>query len=94
MAQHDSLENLFRMVNQDDGEEISEAVRDLLFKKPPFPLVSLVGRSTYNEGVQDLFEMLQSPIFMRQLGYGVLEILVLHLCPEMKELFQDLDQRS
>lgn len=86
--------SIFRVVHQEDGDKIREAVRDLLFKKPPFPLVSLVGRNTYNEGVQDLFEMLQSPIFMRQLGYGALEILVLHLCPEMKELFQDLEQRS
>ena len=74
-----------------DEEEVSEAVWELLMKKAPTALLRLVGRTPYAEGVQDLYEMIQSPTFMRQLGYGLLEIAALHLCPELKGLFQSLE---
>ena len=74
-----------------DTEELREAVWGLLMRRAPTALVRLVGRTPYNEGAQDLFELMQSPTFMRQLGYGLLEIGVLHLCPELKDLFQGLE---
>jgi len=74
-----------------DEEEVREAVWRLLLKKAPSPLLRLVGRTPYNEGVEDLYEMIQSPTFMKQLGYGLLEIATLHLCPELKGLFNNLD---
>ena len=51
---------------------------------PTLPL--LPARS----GMQDLFDMLQSPTFCSQVGYGVLEIAVVHLFPELKSLFRTL----
>ena len=77
-----------------DAEEVKEAVGELLLRRAPVALVRLVGRSPYNEGIHDLYEMLQSPIFVRQLGYGLLEIIGLHLCPELKGLFQRLEHRT
>jgi sorting nexin-13 len=74
-----------------DEEEVREAVWELLLRKAPGPLLRLVGKTPYNEGVQDLYEMIQSPTFMKQLGYGLLEIAALHLCPELKGLFQNLE---
>lgn len=74
-----------------DSDEVREAVWALLMRRAPTALVRLVGRTPYNEGVQDLYELMQSPTFMRQLGYGLLEIGVLHLCPELKDLFQGLE---
>ena len=41
--------------------------------------------------MQDLFEMLQSPTFDMQLGYGLLEIGVIALFPELKPLFLQLE---
>ena len=41
--------------------------------------------------MQDLFEMLQSRTFDLQLGYGLMEIAVLHLFPELKPLFLQLE---
>lgn len=43
-------------------------------------------------GVQDVFDMLQSPTFVMQLGYGILEILVVNTFPELKTLFRGLEQ--
>lgn len=42
-------------------------------------------------GMEDLFEMMQSLTFVQQLGYGILEILVVHLVPELKPLFRQLE---
>jgi hypothetical protein len=42
-------------------------------------------------GVQDLFDMLQSPTFVLQLGYGILEICCVNLFPEMKALFRQME---
>jgi len=66
-------------------------VGELLLRRAPTALVRLVGKGPYTEGVSDLYEMMQSPTFMRQLGYGVLEIGALHLCPELKEMFHNLE---
>ena len=38
--------------------------------------------------------MLQSPTFCLQLGYGVLEIAIVHLFPELKPLFRSLQHGS
>lgn len=46
------------------------------------------GRS----GVQDVFEMLQSTTFVQQLGYGLLQALVLNLFPEMRATFRQIEQ--
>lgn len=40
--------------------------------------------------MEDVIEMMQSETLITQLGYGALEILVLHLMPELKPLFQSL----
>ena len=75
-----------------DADEVREAVGEALLRRPPAALVRLVGRSAYSEGAQDVYEMMQSAAFMRQLGYGVLEIAALHLCPELKALFNELER--
>ncbi len=42
----------------------------------------------------DLFEMMQSPTFVQQLGYGVLRILLLSFFPELRPLFQQIEHGS
>ncbi len=42
-------------------------------------------------GVQDVFDMMQSPTFVMQLGYGILEILTVNVFPEMKTIFRSLE---
>ncbi len=49
------------------------------------------SRATYIgllcRGIDDLFGMLQSQTFMSQIAYGLLEILVVSLFPELRDLF-------
>ena len=42
--------------------------------------------------MQDVFDLLQSPTFVSQLGYGILEILAVNTFPELKTLFRGLEQ--
>lgn len=69
-----------------------EALREALLTQVPAPIVSLLGRSAYEQGVEDVFHMLQSPTFVLQLAYGLLEIALIHLLPELRPLFRKLEQ--
>ena len=74
-----------------DADEVKEAVRELMFKRAPLPLVRLVGKGAYIEGMNDLYEMMQSEVFMYQLGYGALEIAIVHVFPELRGLFGKIE---
>lgn len=45
-------------------------------------------------GMKDLLEIMQSETMLLQLAYGALEILVVHLMPELKSLFTDIKHGS
>lgn len=71
-----------------DGDEIAAAVKQLLETKAPAALVTLLGKQAYVDGVLDLYEMCQSPTFVSQLGYGLLEVVFCTLFPEMQSVFR------
>ncbi|KAI3433581.1 hypothetical protein D9Q98_003392 [Chlorella vulgaris] len=73
-----------------DEDEIREAVEALLLRRAPSALVRLIGRSAYASGMQDMFDMLQSQTFCHHLGYGCLEVALVHCFPELKSLFRTL----
>eukprot|EP00803_Ostreobium_quekettii_P004985 evm.model.scf_463.2 EVM.evm.TU.scf_463.2 scf_463:20967-31329(+) len=70
-----------------DEEEMAERLRHRLITQANPVFTRLLGKSTYLKGIQDLYDMLQLPTFMTQLGYGVVEIVVLALYPELEDLF-------
>ncbi|CAD7702485.1 unnamed protein product [Ostreobium quekettii] len=71
-----------------DEEEMVERMRHRLITQATPAFTHLLGKSTYLEGMQDVFDMLQLPTFVTQLGYGVMEIAVLALYPELKDIFR------
>ncbi|EFN59116.1 hypothetical protein CHLNCDRAFT_137916 [Chlorella variabilis] len=73
-----------------DEDEIREAVEALLLRRAPTALVRLIGKNAYASGTRDLFDMLQSQTYCHHLGYGMLEIAMVHLFPELKSLFRTL----
>lgn len=56
----------------------------------PLACCPACGPPSLCSGVRDLYDMLQSPTFCHQLGYGVLEVCIVHLVPELKALFRTL----
>jgi sorting nexin-13 len=72
------------------GWLVGAHTQDILFNRAPPALVRIVGRSRYTGAVKDIYHILQSPTFMAQLGHGMVEILVMHLMPELKPLLEDI----
>jgi len=77
-----------------DGPEVAENLRSRLFRHAPAALVSLVGRTNYMAAMKDVYDMLQLPTFVLQIGYGVLEIVLLSLFPELKDLFVKIHREA
>jgi hypothetical protein len=59
-------------------------VRALVLASGPAALVRLVGRVCWAKGCSDVLDILQTPSLALQLGYGLLDMLVLALLPELK----------
>ena len=59
---------------------------------PSLAVVQLIGRRTYEKGMGDLYELLQSPVLLRQVGYGLAEVVVAGLFPELKGLVLEVQR--
>ncbi len=44
--------------------------------------------------MEDLFGLLQSTTFVQQLGYGLLEVAIVHMFPELKPLFRKMEREG
>lgn len=77
-----------------DTREMAENLRTRLFRHAPAALVRLVGRRSYMGAMKDVYDMIQLPTFVRQIGYGVLEIVLLALFPELKDLFARIHKEA
>lgn len=72
---------------------LAHLARNMLFPAsvpPTHPPLHLPPHPPTCSGMRDLFAMLQLPAFCCHLGYGVLEICIVHLFPELKPLFRTL----
>eukprot|EP00210_Caulerpa_lentillifera_P002905 g2773.t1 len=77
-----------------DAKEVAEQLRVRLFRRAPAALVRLVGQNSYRNAMKDVYDMIQLKTFVRQIGYGVLEIGLLALFPELKELFAKIHMEA
>jgi len=77
-----------------DASDMAENLRTRLFRHAPAALVRLVGRRSYMVAMKDVYDMIQLPTFVRQIGYGVLEIVLLALFPELKDLFARIHREA
>ncbi|KAG6410728.1 hypothetical protein SASPL_128795 [Salvia splendens] len=84
-------------------------VKKLLFDGAPTTLVSLIGQKQYRQCTGDLyyflqccfsgiksccFNDLQSTVCLKQLSYGILELVLLSIFPELRELVLDIHEQS
>ena len=82
---------------QPDAEEVARKLHDRLLLHPPAAIVRLVrllGRGSYMKAMKDVYDLLQLPTFVRQIGYGVVEIVLLALFPELKDLFAKIHREA
>lgn len=65
-------------------------VQDILVNKGHPTLLRVVGRSRYHNAMTDVYNITQSPTYMMQLGHGILEIIFIHLMPELIPLLEEI----
>ncbi|KAH6791599.1 phox domain-containing protein [Perilla frutescens var. hirtella] len=69
-------------------------VKKMLFNGAPTTLVSLIGQKQYRRCARDLYYFLQSTVCLKQLGYGILELVLVSVFPELRDLVLDIHEKS
>ena len=74
-------------INDEEEEvrkKVQEKLKDLVV---PGAVSTLIGKRNFLQGVQDLFEFVQSETMMAQLGHLVLEIILVKEFPELEPAY-------
>ncbi|XP_042020881.1 uncharacterized protein LOC121768437 [Salvia splendens] len=79
-------------IQQLEAEQRAKFVYELMIDKAPAAIVGLVGRKEYEQCAKDLYYFIQSSVFMKQLAFDLLELLLLSSFPELDHVFRELDQ--
>ncbi|WOG82368.1 hypothetical protein DCAR_0101532 [Daucus carota subsp. sativus] len=69
-------------------------VKKILFNGAPAALVGLIGHNQYKRCAQDIYFFLQSSICLKQLTYGILELVLLSIFPELREIILDMHEKT
>lgn len=68
-------------------------VKRMIFDGAPATLVSLIGHKQYRRCGRDIYYFLQSTICLKQLGYGILELALISIFPELREVVTDIHEK-
>ncbi|KAL8458257.1 hypothetical protein ACS0TY_035947 [Phlomoides rotata] len=79
-------------MQQREAERRAKLVYELMIDKAPAAVVGLVGRKEYDQCAKDLYYFIQSSVFMKQLAFDILELLLSSSFPELDSVFRELDQ--
>ncbi|XP_058443112.1 sorting nexin-25 [Malaya genurostris] len=71
---------------EDQEEMTMNAAKSLLLDNIPDLLSNLIGAQNARAGVMKLFDNVQNPVYNKQLFYDLLEILMLEIFPEIRQL--------
>ncbi|XP_057782898.1 uncharacterized protein LOC131000822 [Salvia miltiorrhiza] len=68
-------------------------VKKIIFDGAPAALVSMIGRKQYKRCARDIYYFIQSTICLKQLGYAILELVLITIFPELRELVRDIHEK-
>ncbi|KAK9056701.1 hypothetical protein SSX86_024063 [Deinandra increscens subsp. villosa] len=86
--------------NKGSFEEQLEAARrasdikKMIFKGAPTTLVSLIGHKQYKRSAKDIYYFLQSAVCLKQLGYGLLELALITVFPELRDIISNVHEKK
>ncbi|KAM5549099.1 hypothetical protein ABKV19_000493 [Rosa sericea] len=69
-------------------------LKKLLFDGAPTALVSLVGHKQYRRCARDIYYFTQSTICVKQLAYAILELCLVSIFPELRDLIVDIHEKT
>ncbi|KZV26088.1 hypothetical protein F511_06014 [Dorcoceras hygrometricum] len=87
--QLDNIQNMEEM-QQKEAERRAKLVYEVMIDKAPAAVVGLVGRKEYEQCAKDLYNFIQSSVFMKQLAFELLQLLLLSAFPELDPVFRQL----
>lgn len=67
-------------------------IKKMLFDGTPTALVSLIGHKQYRRCARDIYYFTQSTICVKQLAYAILELSLVSIFPELRDLVLDVHQ--
>ncbi|XP_022763320.1 uncharacterized protein LOC111308904 isoform X1 [Durio zibethinus] len=65
-------------------------IKKMLFDGAPTTLVSLIGHKQYRRCARDIYYFTQSTICIKQLAYAILEVVLISVFPELRDLVMEL----
>ncbi|XP_062092348.1 uncharacterized protein LOC133798155 [Humulus lupulus] len=68
-------------------------VKKMLFDGAPTTLVSLIGHKQYRRCAKDIYYFTQSTVCVKQLGYAILELSLVSVFPELRNLVLDVHEK-
>ncbi|GAB4853948.1 hypothetical protein Ancab_018157 [Ancistrocladus abbreviatus] len=68
-------------------------VKKMIFNGAPTALVSLIGHKQYGRCARDIYFFLQSSICVKQVAYAILELLLISIFPELRDLVVDAHKK-
>ncbi|XP_059647743.1 uncharacterized protein LOC132294039 [Cornus florida] len=68
-------------------------VKKMIFNGSPTALVSLIGQKQYKRCAKDIYYFLQSEVCLKQLAYGILELILISVFPELRDLLLDVHKK-
>ncbi|XP_058190319.1 uncharacterized protein LOC131307690 isoform X2 [Rhododendron vialii] len=68
-------------------------VKKMIFNGAPTALVSLIGPKQYRRSAKDIYYFLQSTICLKQLAYGILELVLVSVFPELRDIVLDVHEK-
>ncbi|XP_024980692.1 uncharacterized protein LOC112517477 [Cynara cardunculus var. scolymus] len=89
-----------RVNKQGSFEEQLEAarrasdVKKMIFNGAPSTLVSLIGHNQYKRCAKDVYYFLQSDVCLKQLAYGLLELVIITVFPELHDIITDVHDKK
>ncbi|MCL7046827.1 hypothetical protein MKW94_008088 [Papaver nudicaule] len=69
-------------------------IKKMMLSGAPTALVSLIGHKQYRRCAKDLYYFLQSNICVKQLAYGMLELILVSVFPELQDIILDVHEKS
>ncbi|KZV16343.1 hypothetical protein F511_25964 [Dorcoceras hygrometricum] len=68
-------------------------LKRMIFDGAPTTLVSLIGHKQYRRCARDVYYFLQSTVCLKQLGYGILELILISVFPELRDIVMDIHEK-
>ncbi|GMJ03525.1 SORTING NEXIN 4 [Hibiscus trionum] len=65
-------------------------IKKMLFDGAPTTLVSLIGHKQYRRCARDIYYFTQSTICVKQLAFAILELVLISVFPEMRDVVKEL----